>query len=105
MNPEQLANQAANRALSAWEHGDQFWRSWIHKMREYFDQAQKEAASDAERVRLLQMQADILEKCFALRSLESDPTRVLDTIVTDLKAIYTITSLVAAVGVPRASYY
>lgn len=105
MNPEQLANQAANRALSAWEHGDQFWRSWIHQMREYFDQAQKEAATDAERVRLLQMQADILEKCFALRSLESDPTRVLDTIVTDLKATYTITSLAAAVGVPRASYY
>lgn len=105
MEAEDLALRAANKALAAWEHGDQFWREWITRMRKYFDQAQTEAANDAERVRLLQMQADILEKCFALRSLENNPKRVLDTIVTDLKATYTIKSLVTAVGIPRATYY
>lgn len=105
METEDLALRAANKALAAWEHGDLFWREWITRMRKHFDQAQTEAANDAERVRLLQMQANILEKSSALRSSENDPTRVLGTIVTDLKATYTIKSLFTAVGIPRTSYY
>lgn len=65
---EQQAIGAAKRAVAAHQSGCESWREWIETMRSHFSEAVVSASSDSERVRLLQMQADILEKCFALSS-------------------------------------
>jgi putative transposase len=102
---ETLATGAWERAISARLRGDEQWRVWVTRMREHFFQACAAAPDDGERLRLMNMQADLLEKCFALSSSEKSLTQILVSMVTELKATYPTGQILKAVGVSRSTYY
>ncbi len=102
---EQKAKGAAKRAVAAHQSGSQSWRKWVEVMRSHFDAAVEASDSDSERVRLLQLQADILEKCFALSSSTKPQPSALTKIAGELKANFPLTQVLPALGLARSTYY
>lgn len=74
-------------------------------MRSYFDQACQDASSDQERLRLMRMQVDLMEKSSALNSSKKSLRQVLIDTVTELKASYPVRVLLRAVGIAPSTYY
>lgn len=102
---EALAKGAWRKAVASNLAGDAQWQDWVKRMRAHFDQACQDASSDEERLRLMRMQVDLMEKSSALSSSQKSPKQVLIDTVTGLKASYPVRALLRAVGIAPSTYY